>query len=255
MNRGSANRTGRGKIASPCFNEAPIHESGKSASLNEARVMVNASMRPRFMNRGSHPQAKQGAQKRLASMRPRFMNRGSPCQTPSTRYPCQRFNEAPIHESGKCPMRYRRLRRWPSCFNEAPIHESGKSKRREKHDAGIHASMRPRFMNRGSSAVRRVVRAADRASMRPRFMNRGSDAYFDALDTAKIASMRPRFMNRGSNSSRTQSTSSEAASMRPRFMNRGSGHAGAPLLAIAPRASMRPRFMNRGSRPIVHCHR
>ena len=35
------------------------------------------------------------------------------------------FNEAPIHESGKCPGR--RLRPPArSGFNEAPIHESGK---------------------------------------------------------------------------------------------------------------------------------
>ena len=36
-------------------------------------------------------------------------------------------------------------------FNEAPIHESGKSAQRRHHqDAGGSASMRPRFMNRGS---------------------------------------------------------------------------------------------------------
>ena len=36
------------------------------------------------------------------------------------------FNEAPIHESGKCEEN--RLRKSnPVGFNEAPIHESGKS--------------------------------------------------------------------------------------------------------------------------------
>ena len=36
-----------------------------------------ASMRPRFMNRGSHGRASQGRGIHAASMRPRFMNRGS----------------------------------------------------------------------------------------------------------------------------------------------------------------------------------
>ena len=36
-------------------------------------------------------------------------------------------------------------------FNEAPIHESGKCAAREHPERGHgHASMRPRFMNRGS---------------------------------------------------------------------------------------------------------
>ena len=58
-------------------------------------------------------------------MRPRFMNRGSTVwsDTSSVRSDC--FNEAPIHESGKCSIARVDLstrRR----FNEAPIHESGK---------------------------------------------------------------------------------------------------------------------------------
>ena len=61
-----------------------------------------------------------------------------------------------------------------------------------------HASMRPRFMNRGSIAdwLRGGIDA--RASMRPRFMNRGSQAHRDAHRGGFRASMRPRFMNRGS---------------------------------------------------------
>ena len=77
------------------------------------------------------------------------MNRGSsrgPCSQPRA---LNRFNEAPIHESGKCASdatngegrisfneapihesgKYHLLGpRWPSHrgFNEAPIHESGK---------------------------------------------------------------------------------------------------------------------------------
>ena len=38
----------------------------------------------------------------------------------------------------------------------------------------LDASMRPRFMNRGSIEVPVAKRAAAPASMRPRFMNRGS---------------------------------------------------------------------------------
>ena len=60
-------------------------------------------------------------------MRPRFMNRGS--------------------ASMRCRWGANRPR-----FNEAPIHESGKSGDRDRHiRAGQDASMRPRFMNRGSS--------------------------------------------------------------------------------------------------------
>ena len=79
MNRGSLGHDRSGVPAHPCFNEAPIHESGKyivmaaqnvyycrfnEAPIHESgklvvggtRVLGNvpASMRPRFMNRGSH---------------------------------------------------------------------------------------------------------------------------------------------------------------------------------------------------------
>ena len=37
-----------------------------------------------------------------------------------------------------------------SSFNEAPIHESGKCRGRARHLPPVAASMRPRFMNRGS---------------------------------------------------------------------------------------------------------
>ena len=78
------------------------------------------------------------------------MNRGSAI-LPIRRNRCHaRFNEAPIHESGKCDPR-EHASRPSSGFNEAPIHESGKSGR---NSAGSirrrDASMRPRFMNRGS---------------------------------------------------------------------------------------------------------
>ena len=59
------------------------------------------------------------------SMRPRFMNRGSAVRAVLVVVLHFAFNEAPIHESGKC-----RAKRSPGAptpaFNEAPIHESGK---------------------------------------------------------------------------------------------------------------------------------
>ena len=107
-----------------------------------------ASMRPRFMNRGRPEERPAQNAQDAASMRPRFMNRGRTSGMAVT--PTQnRFNEAPIHESGKergcvradreglASMRPRFMNRGRSpkprpktkpapCFNEAPIHESGK---------------------------------------------------------------------------------------------------------------------------------
>ena len=54
MNRGSSSDGKRPSASERRFNEAPIHESGKSPRyskiIGEAAL---ASMRPRFMNRGS----------------------------------------------------------------------------------------------------------------------------------------------------------------------------------------------------------
>ena len=78
------------------------------------------------MNRGSVDSAHAGPGRgELASMRPRFMNRGSTQGPTTSGYVYAGFNEAPIHESGKSHHRAsggRGRRR----FNEAPIHESGK---------------------------------------------------------------------------------------------------------------------------------
>ena len=64
-----------------------------------------ASMRPRFMNRGSFVLAfRDLIPDILASMRPRFMNRGSETMPPVRRSARTGFNEAPIHESGKWPI-------------------------------------------------------------------------------------------------------------------------------------------------------
>ena len=230
MNRGSlfVLDVAQGRPKYPCFNEAPIHESGKfggtsgtsgkpgarhesgsqgmadarSASMrprfmNRGSVRTcgrmgrcqcsgSASMRPRFMNRGSERSAWIGIRplgQAAASMRPRFMNRGS-YRVRGVEHghrPKYRFNEAPIHESGKlpsCTVRPTLVTRSPHCFNEAPIHESGKSTDclATRSSPAKPASMRPRFMNRGSDDQSSVLtrRVSHVASMRPRFMNRGS---------------------------------------------------------------------------------
>ena len=84
------------------FNEAPIHESGKCLRrIRSSSQLCSASMRPRFMNRGSTVLYTRPQTSAIASMRPRFMNRGSiDCYT-NLSGGKQRFNEAPIHESGK----------------------------------------------------------------------------------------------------------------------------------------------------------
>ena len=78
MNRGSGQLKVNYLQENARFNEAPIHESGK--------------FRPVIGHFPSGPGA---------SMRPRFMNRGSvlgSCRVPAG---VPGFNEAPIHESGK----------------------------------------------------------------------------------------------------------------------------------------------------------
>ena len=77
------------------------------------------------MNRGSEAEEGGGGAIQGASMRPRFMNRGSPPPPLALNPHPRRFNEAPIHESGKSEPRGWNAKR-PSSFNEAPIHESGK---------------------------------------------------------------------------------------------------------------------------------
>ena len=53
------------------------------------------------MNRGSHEVDEAEVRRIVASMRPRFMNRGSQGTDIRDRPAASRFNEAPIHESGK----------------------------------------------------------------------------------------------------------------------------------------------------------
>ena len=107
------------------FNEAPIHESGKFAVLVNDLFGQRASMRPRFMNRGSSTFASD-----LRTCASRFneapIHESGKCRRlRGRRSPRRRFNEAPIHESGKCRDPERQCHRLLG-FNEAPIHESGK---------------------------------------------------------------------------------------------------------------------------------
>ena len=78
------------------------------------------------MNRGSATNDPRALEAKGASMRPRFMNRGSLGIERDHRASDSGFNEAPIHESGKC-VGQSESRADLGCFNEAPIHESGKS--------------------------------------------------------------------------------------------------------------------------------
>ena len=78
------------------------------------------------MNRGSDNKDPLGNPSLLASMRPRFMNRGSNAIWNICARISASFNEAPIHESGKSALAG--MATFLSLgFNEAPIHESGKS--------------------------------------------------------------------------------------------------------------------------------
>ena len=100
---------------------------GSERAFRSLGVTSTASMRPRFMNRGSGSDGDMDEAGDRASMRPRFMNRGS-CDPELPAEPgCAGFNEAPIHESGKL-LHLQRL-----------------------HSLQGYASMRPRFMNRGSA--------------------------------------------------------------------------------------------------------
>ena len=223
MNRGSAHRERSVPSRFGRFNEAPIHESGKYGLRARAGSRLRrASMRPRFMNRGSAVRrSSQGLAPHRFNEAPIHESGKSGSLSSSTYSTCG-FNEAPIHESGKFIARFA-VSATRLGFNEAPIHESGKSGRIEcGRSQGIDASMRPRFMNRGSPDSISTLCQGGSASMRPRFMNRGSPAAYRPDSGTRhrfneapihesgkllcyrcgsfvtVASMRPRFMNRGS---------------------------------------------------------
>ena len=102
MNRGSEHCIARAEPDDLGFNEAPIHESGKCEGWRLYHAATRAaSMRPRFMNRGSLISVLEQVHLRGASMRPRFMNRGSGAPKGNSNAGDAGFNEAPIHESGK----------------------------------------------------------------------------------------------------------------------------------------------------------
>ena len=106
-------------------------------------------------------------------------------------------------------------------FNEAPIHESGKERPRAVYEVADVASMRPRFMNRGRGPC--GCRPALSAGFNEAPIHEsGKAGGVIRLQDPAVASMRPRFMNRGRSGSRVHAIRSDAASMRPRFMNRGS---------------------------------
>ena len=151
MNRGSHDQHHQDLHAHAGFNEAPIHESGKFCQCLTPVRMRTASMRPRFMNRGS---ASASIGIRADGIR--------------------RFNEAPIHESGKCVL----LRIEQGIGSKASMRprfmNRGSTSRTAPSRSVPAASMRPRFMNRGSTDLRGSVLRVSTASMRPRFMNRGS---------------------------------------------------------------------------------
>ena len=132
-------------------------------------------MRPRFMNRGStHPSRSPGGCL-CASMRPRFMNRGSVQADANEAIEAEHASMRPRFMNRGSADRASRYRRQTAGFNEAPIHESGKCRRAAAQGRRNRAaSMRPRFMNRGSLESKDICKRSSLASMRPRFMNRGS---------------------------------------------------------------------------------
>ena len=168
-------------------------------------------------------------------MRPRFMNRGSTRLLRARRPAVRCFNEAPIHESGK-------FRRAPHLmldrggFNEAPIHESGKfgAKRTTATGAGrfneapIHESGKSHVHIRGAFSPAT-------ASMRPRFMNRGSRALTKKLVPLATGFNEAPIHESGKYCSDHAKTKLATASMRPRFMNRGSA---GEVRATAHRAAL-----------------
>ena len=172
---------------------------GSSARRRGGQHEHSASMRPRFMNRGSTlVRGLLIADKLDASMRPRFMNRGSAWIGRRAWNRATGFNEAPIHESGKCGDAAQ-YRRWNRGFNEAPIHESGKSPHDDPppkrvagfNEAPIHESGKLCPRAHGSALSTSFNEAPIHESGKCPRLRLASPSDLDA-------SMRPRFMNRGS---------------------------------------------------------
>ena len=77
MNRGSASCNKSAKADPRGFNEAPIHESGKYRSRREQVCLLGCFNEAPIHESGKCPGIAQMRSMRVASMRPRFMNRGS----------------------------------------------------------------------------------------------------------------------------------------------------------------------------------
>ena len=201
MNRGSRLRVSLPWMAGLSFNEAPIHESGKS------RPDHGSHSAARGFNEAPIHESGKCLLGTLHGACPRGFNEAPIHESGKCKWVKlvkqtgkARFNEAPIHESGKSRRSWRASSRSDSAsFNEAPIHESGKSTAASApgwdsqcfNEAPIHES--GKSTPSGLACQRRCV-----ASMRPRFMNRGSDSHVHERPRHLHASMRPRFMNRGS---------------------------------------------------------
>ena len=125
MNRGSPCLSSTAVMLKACFNEAPIHESGKYQDPFALRVDPAASMRPRFMNRGSEVLETEDYYEDGASMRPRFMNRGSTITVTTNREDVYASMRPRFMNRGSLVTIREGIVQKPG-FNEAPIHESGK---------------------------------------------------------------------------------------------------------------------------------
>ena len=101
MNRGSAVACERRLESFKSFNEAPIHESGKCPNRKRSKSQCSRFNEAPIHESGKCPRFLPGECQWIASMRPRFMNRGSRSRRPRAESSFRRFNEAPIHESGK----------------------------------------------------------------------------------------------------------------------------------------------------------
>ena len=135
-------------------------------------LRIEASMGPRFFNRGNRRSGKGPLYFYPASMGPRFFNRG---------------NDA----ARKC-VRANSSLQWGRGFSTAETvvrpYLSGRDET---------ASMGPRFFNRGNAAVARPTPRLHEASMGPRFFNRGNVGFLFCSEKCLDASMGPRFFNRG----------------------------------------------------------
>ena len=184
-----------------------------------------ASMRPRFFNRGKDVEGNHRQRGGWTSMRPRFFNRGKTGLGGDNRKERTTSMRPRFFNRGKRPWAAR----------------SG--------GAQCITSMRPRFFNRGKGGdPRRDVGSNRPTSMRPRFFNRGKRILLGlplcwSLDFNEAAVLQPRKEPRVDSRSITTSDFNEAAVLQPR---KGDAR---HREGAARNTSMRPRFFNRGKLP------